>query len=652
MRLYRTLAWLAAVAASGSAQQATTITVSSQVLHTNVQRFGINLSGQTYYDSGQMLANLVARNPGFEGETWQTILHCKLATATTCTDENPYTVWPGNFIANAQYEVLSGSAAGATGTVLASSAANPPQGISLALTPPGRPLKAGDFILVRMEKPGSADAGWWIETTGGATLSTELHDLSPHTQGKQALRAEASGAQQTAKISSYFDTLAGHSFVKLRTTYRLRFRAKSLVPNGHLHVTLERLDTIHGRSSFLDQTLDLKPHWDDYTWDIPAHETGSSVGSVALTFTIRSASVLLDDVSLTPAAASPQNPTGFRDEVVQTLRELHPGVLRYMDNGTSFGSSLDNLLAPAFARERSGFSLQQTKADDVPIGLHDFLSLCAAVGADPWITLPPGLNQSEATHLVEYLAGTSKSVYGAKRAAMGRSLPWTQAFTRIHLELGNEQWNSGSFAGGTIADPSAYARRAAAIFTAMRTAASFQHEKFDLVIGSWAAVPWWTQQELAAAGNAADTVAVAPYLFFSFNDARNTEAVFGPMLAQPEQLDSRADGLMVQQAKAAADAHARLAVYETNLGTMSGTASQSDIDAAVPSIGAGLAVADHMLLMLRDLGLRRRTSLRCLSSATTLRIRMERKRLFLCGALLLIWAETRIAEGLRFWRCR
>lgn len=60
---------------------------------------------------------------------------------------------------------------------------------------------------------------------------------------------------------------------------------------------------------------------------------------------------------------------------------------------------------------------------------------------------------------------------------------------------------------------------------------------------------------------------------------------------------------MSQQAAVATSAHKNLAVYETNLGTMSGTASQSALDATVPSLGAALAVADHMLLMLRDLGI-------------------------------------------------
>ena len=75
------------------------------------------------------------------------------------------------------------------------------------------------------------------------------------------------------------------------------------------------------------------------------------------------------------------------------------------------------------------------------------------------------------------------------------------------------------------------------------------------------------------------------------------------MLAEPEMIDSRPTGYMAQQLAAAGKGHAGLAVYETNLGTMSGTATQGELDRTVPSLGAGLAVADHMLLMLRDLGI-------------------------------------------------
>jgi len=72
------------------------------------------------------------------------------------------------------------------------------------------------------------------------------------------------------------------------------------------------------------------------------------------------------------------------------------------------------------------------------------------------------------------------------------------------------------------------------------------------------------------------------------------------MFAEPEALDSRPGGQVAAQAKIAADAGVKLAAYEVNLSTTQGSVSQNVLDSVVPSLGAGLAVADHMLLMLRD----------------------------------------------------
>ena len=331
-------------------------------------------------------------------------------------------------------------------------------------------------------------------------------------------------------------------------------------------------------------------------------ENGSAVGTVGLSFAFRNTAVLLDDVSLVAAPAG-TNPTAFRNEVVETLRALHPGVLRYMDNGTDFGSSLDNMLAVPFARQRAGSSEQETLHEDIPLGLDEFLHLCAAIGTEPWYSMPPGTSPEEARNLIDYLAGDPTTPYGARRAALGHRDPWTSAFRTIHLELGNEQWNARSFAGSTIDDPSAYGKRSAQIYKAMRATPSFHAPSFDLILGAWATVPWWTGQELASSSSY-DSVAVAPYLFTEFNDATSLESVFAPMFAQPELIDSRPEGYMAQQSAAARKAThpASLAVYEVNLGTMSGLATQAAIDRTVPSFGAGLAVIDHMLLMLRDLG--------------------------------------------------
>ena len=582
--------------------QTTNIEITSAPLRTGVERFGINLSGQTFYDSGQMLRNAVARNPGFEGELWQSIIRCKSATSNTCVVDDQYSSWPADFLAGARFEILSGHAAGATGSVLSSTAAQSPKPVTLNLTSLKTSLSGGDFLLVQLAKPGNPTAGWWTGTKGGASFDAEFHDLSPHTLGHQALRIVAAGDQQIATLSSYFDSFEGHSFVQLHGLYHLSFRAKPLTSGATVHITLHRLDTAHGLHVFLDRTLPLKAGWNDYDIAIPTEEPANSVGTVELAFAVEHASLLLDDVALT-APHSPANPTAFRDEVVQTLRDLRPGTLRYMDNGPSFGSSLDNLLTPVFARQRAGASTHTNSSDDIPIGIPEFLTLCEAIHANPWLTLPPGLSPLEAQHLIEYLSGPTTTPYGSQRTALGHAAPWTSVFSTIHLELGNEQWNAGSFAGATLHDPNIYGHRASQVFSAARSSQYFHTGHFDLVLGAWSVNTWWTQQELLDAKATADTIAIAPYLFAEFNRAPNEELTFGPMFAQPEQLDSRPGGLVAQQAAVAAQQHTHLAIYETNLGTMSGAVPQSAIDVTVPSLGAGLAVADHMLLMLRDLGI-------------------------------------------------
>ncbi len=597
------------IAPNASPGTATVIGIDGSVKVNEVQRLGINLGGQTYYDSGQILRNLVFRNPGFEGETFRTLIRCAAVTANSCTDTNIYAQWPASFVKGAAFQVIYGNALGVTGTVLDSTAASyaAKTGITVSFANTSKPLAKGDVVEVQMSVPGNAQAGWSTNASGGASFVTDFTDLSPHSPGKQALQINASGAGQTAELASYFDSYPGHSFVQLNGAYQVAFRAKGIGGNQELTVTLERFEA-SGAVIHFTQTVRLSSTWQDYLFSFSCAENGSSVGTAALKFDVAQGSVLLDDVALTPAANT-QNPTAFRDEVVQALEALHPGTLRYQDaNGAGLGGSIDNAIAPPFARVRTGFSEQETERDDITVGLHEFLTLAKAVGANPWYNVPIGVSPVEMQNLIEYLAGDASTPYGAKRAALGQTAPWTTVFPKIYLELGNEAWNDGTFHGATIPDPVAYGNRAATIFAAARNSPSFSAGAFNLILGSWAAVPFWTSTEMA---NSAfyDMVDAAPYLFNSFNDASSDEAIFGPMFAQPELVDSVSTGSMYQQAVAAQAtgvAHVRpaaLAVYEVQLSTLTGTAPQSAVDAVVPSLGAGLTVIEHMLLMMRDLGI-------------------------------------------------
>ena len=600
------LSLLPGVGAEGQtpATRVTDIAISSKAIRTGVKRLGINLGGENFYDSGQILRNLVARNPGFEGGTLQSILRCKSVTATSCTDGNQYTVWPENFLKGAQFQFISGPAAGLSGTVVASTrsgAAGPGSGVTFNFRRPARAPSADDFVIVRLDQPGGAETGWWTDTAhSGASFATEFHDLSPHTVGKQALRIRASGPDQSARLDSYFDTYPNRSFVQLRGRYTLSFRAKGAGGNNMIAVGITRNGTRRGNVVLLPRIpVQLTDAWKDYTYDFYAAEDGTLNGPVDLDFSVAGAEVLLDDVSL-EAAAAKNNPTAFRNEVVDTLRDLKPGILRYTDNGADTASTIDSMIAPPFARTRFASSTQVATQEQIALGLNEVLELCKAVNAEPWYALPATATPEETAHLIEYLAGAPTTPYGARRAAAGQTEPWTEVFPTIHLEFGNELWNS-IFYGAVIADPAAYGRRAAQLFAAARNSASFKADKFDLILGSFAVNPWWTGEELAHSAHY-DSIAVAPYLFAKLVDTTSEEAVFGPMFAEPELIDTR--GYMFQQAKAARGAArpANLTVYEVGLGTDQGTASQAEVNTFIPSLGGGLTVADHMLLALRDLG--------------------------------------------------
>lgn len=577
------------------------VTLTGKVVHPAVQRFGMNLGDQDFYDSGQMLRNLVFRNPGFEGAHERSILHCVRVTAAGCVDDNPDAAWKAGFWDGADVRALDGSATGRVATSRPPTKANPRVGLTLAFAAPMR-LRAGAYIVLEKDFPGEAAAGWWTQTEGGAHLDAEFHDLSPESPGKQALRIDAQLPGQSATVSSYFDTTAGRSFLALRGHYRLSFRAKDLgrTSGGSaaalLAVSVGRANHV----AYLRSAVRLTPRWENYRLDFDAHEEQAVGSSAALEFRLAGGRILLDDVSLEETAdEAAGNPIAYRGAVVSALRELHPGVLRYMASHAGLGSTLENELRPPFARERTGYSAWSVQADDVPMGIGEFLALCERVRAEPWITLPAAVSDAEGAALMAYLAGPASSQYGRARALVHHPAPWLDSFARIHIEWGNEVWNQG-FAGESIADPSAEAARATQFFHALRAAPGFARQKFDLVLGGQSDYPDRNRKLLAQASGF-DTFATAPYLMHNLIDASTPEALFRPLLAQPEQMEL-AGGQVAEARDLARRLGVHLAAYETNLHTTAGSAPQAALDGFAPSLAAGIAVAEHLLRMQRDAG--------------------------------------------------
>lgn len=618
---------LLAVLAAPALFGATNIDVSSNVTVPAVKKFGLNLGWANNYDSGQIMKNLVFRNPGFEGQIYRSIVRCVTGTATGFVDENPTTHWPTGFWNGASFEVIVGGAKGRTGTISTSTAPSGGSGTQFQFADSGVAPAAGDYILLRKSEPGGATAGWQPSVTGGGTVTDETSDLAPDTQGSQAVRLTALSGGQTARIQAFFDGSVAGPFIQLNGTFRLSFKAKGAGGTRSLGVFAGR--GAPANEVFVNQNISLTAAWSTYTIDFAATESGSSRGSCQLSFTaVNPSAVLLDDVSIVQLNGDPANPTAFRDPVVGALKQFNPGILRYWVE--DLGDSLDNEIAAPFARQRANYSSRFLVHEDLLYGLYEFLELCDLVGAEPWYVVPTTFSGSEMTNLLEYLGGSAGTPYGAKRAARGRTAPWTDAFSTIHLEFGNEAWNNADYYGATISDPRSYGTRGSELFGLAKASPYYNAAEYDLVLGGQAAYP---ARNVAIHGASAnhDSLAVAPYFGGNIDSFSTNEELFGPLFAEPELLSQT--GYMRQNLNNM-QASARpvpLSVYEVNLHTTNGSISQAALDSFTPSVGAGLAVADHMLMMLRDLGIRNQ----CLFSLTQLAFARTD------GKYVLLWSVVR-----------
>ena len=574
----------------------TVIQISNSVVQSGTHRLGINLGDQGYWDSGQMMKNLVFTNPGFEGLKYRVILHCSSVTATTCMDDNEYNGQSNGYWTGGSYRVITGAANGATGSVLNNTlSATPCRGCGPTIQfDQNVNMGVGDYVELSKFFPGNGDAGWWEDKKGGATITSETNDLSPNTPGQQAIVLGASGAGQSAALNQYFDSYANLSFIQLNGSFEVTFRAKAIDGNNQLHVNVGRAQA--GLAPYLGTVLTLTNTWQDYTLTFNANETGSAVGTVALSFTATGASVELDDVSLNQTNSSPSNPTVFRDDVVNALKQLNPGTIRMMAAGAALGSDIPNQLQVPFARHRGGFNADATSEQNIAYGIHEFLQLCQTVGSDPWITIPTATTPEEMTDFIQYLTGNGSDTFSALRISRGQTAPWTSVFTKIHIELGNETWN-GDFKGESMTIPG-YPQWANQVFGAARQAPGYQANSFDLILDGWSQVAWY-DTELLSYSTQHDAIDIAPYLMYSLNNEPQAQ-MFGAMMAEPEMFESTG-GIIntIVTGAQTAPTPTKVNVYETNLGTMIGNPTQAQLDALAPSVAAGVTTANHMLQMMR-----------------------------------------------------
>jgi alpha-N-arabinofuranosidase len=147
--------------------------------------------------------------------------------------------------------------------------------------------------------------------------------------------------------------------------------------------------------------------------------------------------VWVDKLSLMPA----DNLQGWRRDVVEAIKDVHPGVVRWG------GSTCD----PGQYRWKNGVGDRDLRTpftnkvwgriDPNDVGVDEFCRFCELVRAEPLICLSFSDGAQSAADLVEYCNGGADTPWGARRAAGGHPAPFRVKYWQVGNEIGGDDAN-------------------------------------------------------------------------------------------------------------------------------------------------------------------------------------------------------------------
>ncbi len=175
----------------------------------------------------------------------------------------------------------------------------------------------------------------------------------------------------------------------------------------------------------------------------------------------------VDHISLFPTDTWKGRKGGLRRDLVEALRDLHPGVMRFPGGCVVEGNSLatryqwKNTLGDVENRplneNRWNYTFKYRAFPDYyqsyGLGFYEFFQLCEDIGARPLPILSVGLSCQYESHeqvpvdslqpyiddaldLIEFANGATTTKWGKVRAEMGHPEPFGLEF----IGIGNEQW--------------------------------------------------------------------------------------------------------------------------------------------------------------------------------------------------------------------
>ena len=233
-------------------------------------------------------------------------------------------------------------------------------------------------------------------------------------------------------------------------------------------VTLLEGDRIVGRT-FIE---DVSAEWAKYEREITAISSCSNATVQITILNGMSGSLDFDMVSLFPQNTWMNRKNGLRSDLVQMLKDLHPGFLRFPGGCIIEGYNLSNryswkdTVGPVEERKENWNRWQMHTGGDgryaycqsYGLGFYEYFLLCEDIGAFPLPVVNVGIGCQyqtgdtssmedlysiyiqDALDLIEFANGDVDTNWGALRASMGHSEP----FNLEYIGIGNEQWETDS----------------------------------------------------------------------------------------------------------------------------------------------------------------------------------------------------------------
>lgn len=387
-------------------------------------------------------------------------------------------------------------------------------------TSKGAPVQSGDLYILDMQRdamptqmrPNLMAKGYpmfdgIVDKTGPLQWSVDRSTFAPEGGSTASLKVVSTEPDPSRRVAMWQWYMVSNSHDAVffpDKSYRLQIWLKQKdVANGAIRIQVGTITNL---------VLQAGAEWKKYEVDLPVHSPRERYqiqqgDGTRLMVGFSGSGTLWVDNFLVYQTDTPM--FAFLPEYMSRVKEWHPAVIRLW--GGFSAPTLDAWVLKGF-RQPSRASIHGTGAPSYA-SLDVELQLCADVGADPWLVVNPLFREEELDGLMEYLAGPPDRGYGKLRAAQGRREPWTSAFGMIHLECGNECWNSIFSPRAWPGNPAFYARVADRLFAALKHSPLYRKDKFECIANGWdssVAVGGWTPR-VAAESREADRVDIAMY---------------------------------------------------------------------------------------------------------------------------------------------